>query len=225
MTQKRGVLFDLDGVLVRTEHLKAKSHALVIEALGSHASPYLYKQVMGQSFELVRDFFLASAGIEEADFSLYSQLFDQTYRHLMELELEVTPGVPELLQFLKRRGCFLGVVSSSPAKIIKYILRKTALSQFFHTIVSSDEPISEKPSPEPYLLALRKLGLMSDEVIAIEDSQAGVEAAVKAGLLVIALRHPYNEQHDFSLAHSIVSSLSGPDIYRLIDRWHVCTAS
>jgi beta-phosphoglucomutase-like phosphatase (HAD superfamily) len=96
------------------------------------------------------------------------------------------------------------------------------LNRFFDTIVSAEDVGAEKPSPEPYLLALERLELERGYAVVVEDTQSGVTSGTGAGLQVIAVRHEHNVDHDFSRAALTLESLVDTEgvlraIRRLLD--------
>lgn len=202
----RAVLFDMDGVLVLTDQLKAEAHANVVRQLGGNVPPSFYERHMGKSHALVRQAFLAEAGIH-ADLERYSRLYDEKYRALLQTKLKAAPGSHRLLALLMERGFILGVVSSSRSWMMDHVLRETRLKRFFSVVVASEDVQHPKPAPDAYVLALQRLGMGPSGVAAFEDSESGVEAAVGAGLVVFAVRHPFNRGHDFRRAARELSSL------------------
>ncbi len=217
MKKRLGVLFDLDGVLVLTEPLKAEAHAAAVNRFGGYVSPSFYKNLMGQHHEAVRSAFLAFAGVS-IDPERYSEVFREVYQELLESKLETTPGALELVRELADEGYLLAVVSSSREKTVKYILERTGLAEYFKACVSADDVAEKKPAPDAYLMALDRLDISSASAIAIEDSEAGVKAAVNARLPVLALRHSFNLSHDFTPAYAVLDSLLDcRAIIRMID--------
>jgi HAD superfamily hydrolase (TIGR01509 family) len=204
--EKRAVLFDLDGVLVRTEALKAEAHAAAVRRLGGKVSPLLYRRYMGKSHEAVRSAFLAEAGIK-ADLRDYTRIYQEEYRELLRQRLTVAPGAAELLRDLVDRGFSLGLVTSSRSWMTDYVLDKTGLDAFFNVRVSAEDVKNPKPAPDSYRLAMRLIGARLGEAVAIEDSESGVEAATRAGLAVVAIRHSWNQNHDFAKAIAVFDSL------------------
>ena len=155
---KRAVLFDMDGVLVQTEELKAEAHATAVRHLGGQVSPSLYERHMGRSHEAVRKAFVTRAGIAP-DPNEYSRQYQEAYRDLLRDRLAVTPGVIKLLEQLSQRGYRLSLVTSSHSWMTDYVLSKTTLDRFFDTRVSVEDVEKPKPAPDAYLRALRLLSL------------------------------------------------------------------
>lgn len=81
----------------------------------------------------------------------------------------------------------VGVVSGSARAEIEPVLAKTGLMRSVSAIVASDDIRRSKPDPEGYLIALHLLGVTASEAAAVEDSEAGVEAAKAAGLYCAAV--------------------------------------
>ena len=199
------VIFDLDGVLVMTEALKAQAHEETVQSFGGSVERSFYGEVMGGSHESVRGAFLKKAGleIEPAD---YSERYRETYERLLDGDLGVSPGVSNLLKELKQRGYRLAVVTSSQQWMVDRIFAATDISQFFDVVVSASDVSRHKPAPDPYLAALERLGAAASSALVFEDSEVGVAAAVAAGIRVIVLRHEFNAGHDFRAATRTIQS-------------------
>ena len=190
------VIFDLDGVLVITEALKAQAHEETVQFFGGRVERGFYGLVMGGSHESVRAAFMEKAGldVEPRD---YSERYGQIYERLLGSDLAVSPGVNELLKDLKQRGYALAVVTSSQQWMVDRIFAGTNISQFFDVVITADDVARHKPAPDPYLAALERLGTPADSAVVFEDSEVGVAAAAAAGIAVIGLRHEFNAGHDF----------------------------
>jgi HAD superfamily hydrolase (TIGR01509 family) len=215
VTHDRAVLFDMDGVLVQTEALKARAHTAAVEHLGGGVPEGFYPTVMGRSHESVRGAFLAAAGLDGADPARYTRFYRAYYRRLVQSEVYVTPGVVELIESLS--AFRLAVVSSSRAETVAQVLEQTGLARYFPVRVSADDTARHKPAPDPYLCALERLSLPATRGVAIEDSQSGVESAAAAGLPVLALCHAFNCGQDFSPAAAVLDDLSDTcSVVRLI---------
>jgi HAD superfamily hydrolase (TIGR01509 family) len=203
----RGALFDLDGVLVSTEELKALAHTETVAGYGGRLDPWQYRAEMGRAYDDVIDAFIRRTGID-ADPADYSKAFRSAYLDLLRARLQLTPGAADLLQALNEQGYRLAVVSSSLRWMMDEILGRTRLDLFFHTVVSAEDVREEKPSPEPYELALKRLALEPRNAVVFEDTQSGVTSGSRAGVKVIAVRHEYNVDHDLSRAAMVLDSLA-----------------
>jgi HAD superfamily hydrolase (TIGR01509 family) len=97
------------------------------------------------------------------------------------------PGSMEFLHLLKKHQVTMGLVTSSDREKIDRAIALYQLDTIFSTIVTSDRITKGKPDPMCYLLAASDLNVPSGDCLVFEDSFAGIEAATKAGMQVIAL--------------------------------------
>jgi len=204
-TVSRAVIFDLDGVLVNTEPLKAEAHAQTVQSLGGSAPALFYAKVMGGAHDEVRRAFMERGGITAAP-EAYSALYRENYERLLDERLAVMPGVEPLLKALRGAGCQLSVATSSQPWMVTRVFERTGLAPWFETVVTAADVERHKPAPDCYLLALKRLEAPASHAVVVEDSETGVRSALSAGLPVIAVRHPFNEGHDFQGAW-VVDSL------------------
>ena len=203
---KHGVLFDLDGVVVMSEHVKAQAHSATIAAYGGEVPAPFYANIMGQSHQAVRAAFIAASG-RAIDPEAYSELYQKVLHERMLTGVRVAHGVLALLARLSSAGYALALVTSSIRWMMDLSLELTATEPFFHAKICADDVQRTKPAPEPYLLALAKLRLPAEQAVVFEDSQTGITAAKAAGLPVIAIRHPFNGSHDFAAADVVLDTL------------------
>lgn len=200
---RKAILFDMDGVIVLTENVKAEAHVKTIEQLGGNASANTYIKVLGQSHEEVRSAFLEVAKIK-ADPGEYTKIFRKIYHELLDEKLEVRPGAVKLIKELQKLGFVLAVVSSSSMSSVMKILKAIGSETAFEVFITSDDVKEKKPNPEPYLLALKRLDISPQNAVIFEDTLPGVEAAIRAKVRVIAVRHAYNADQKFEGAYAIV---------------------
>ncbi len=215
--RNQAVLFDLDGVIIPTENIKGQVHAQTVASFGGSVSPSLYVDYIGRSHEEVRRAFITAAGVQ-IDPDAYTRTFRQIYHALLEADLGFSPGAGELLDTLARRGYRLALVSSSSVSSITLILAKLGIVGIFDAVITADDVFRKKPAPDAYLAALKQLSISPAQAIVFENSQVGAQAAVAAGVIVIAVRHSFNHKQDFSLAYTILDSLTDtPSILKLIE--------
>ncbi|NIR46419.1 MAG: HAD family phosphatase [Gemmatimonadetes bacterium] len=210
-----GVLFDLDGVLVATEKLKARAHAETVERLGGSLDPGYYSQVMGKSHYLAAKAFSEVGGIP-FEHVRYAEIFRATYGRALEEGVELMPGARSLVRTLRARGYRLAVVSSSLRWMMDTVLARAGLAEHFDADISGDDVSAEKPAPDPYLKALAELDLAPERTaVVVEDTESGVASAAAAGVSAIAVRHEFNVLHDFSGAAAVVDGLE--DVQAVVD--------
>jgi HAD superfamily hydrolase (TIGR01509 family) len=123
-------------------------------------------------------------------------------------EIQPMPGVVDLLNCLKRKKIKLALASSSSIEVIRIVLAKTHLEQFFDIIADCTEAGAGKPDPAIFLLAQKKLGIPKENCLIIEDSTNGIKAALAAGIYCIAYNGPGSEHQDQSAANWRVDRFS-----------------
>ena len=201
----RAVIFDLDGVLVESESLKARAHSAAVGELGGRVPPSYYSHVMGASHEFVRAAFIREGNLTVAP-ERYSSLYHGIYERMLE-DLEVTAGARELVVALGDRRYQLGVATSSQPWMVDRILRQTGLGGHFQAVVTAADVERHKPAPDAYHQALDRLGVMP------------ANAAVSAGIPTLARRHEMNQRHDLTKAEVVLDSLRQTDqIVQWIDK-------
>jgi len=196
--KRRGILFDMDGVLVLTEHLKLQAHSAAAVAFGGTAvTPVIYARYMGKPHDFVCESFAMETGAKAA-VTDFSRVFQAHYSKLIVDGPEISAGCLDLLHRLRRDGYQLGIVTSSSAWMLEQVLTTTGLGDYFEVTICADDVDEEKPKPAPYLLGLKKLQLSAESALVFEDTEAGILAAHRAGIPVIGMRHEFNSRHDFS---------------------------
>ncbi len=212
----KGVLFDMDGVLVQTEKLRAGIHARTVEMFGGAIPVSFYRERggCGRSHTEVRKEYIAESGIPVSE-GEYTDTFNRLFAQELET-IEPIHGIPRLLWELRKNGCMLGLVSSSERAIVEKIILQTRLWRFFEVIVTGDDVARIKPFSDGYLLALSRLSISPKCAVAIEDSESGIRSAQTAGIPVIAYRHSENGGHDFTGAREIASFDNTSSLLKLI---------
>ena len=140
--------------------------------------------------------------------NLKTKLFNN---YLKKKKLKLRPGVKDLINFCIKNKIKLGFVSSTSLNNINsifYSLRRSIKKNYFSFIGHSNLVIKNKPNPDIYLFALKKLKLNPKECIAIEDSQESLDAAVKAKIKCLIFPGKFHSKKKFLRAHKKVIRLS-----------------
>jgi beta-phosphoglucomutase len=188
----RGVIFDLDGVLVKTDELHYASWKQVTEAEGIPFDRSVNERLRGISrLDSVRIILeRARRQYSEAEQAALAERKQAIFRSLLErlTAADLLPGAVELVVALRARGIRTAVGSSS--KNTSFILDKLGLRCYFDVVVDGNDIVRSKPDPEVFLLAAARLGLAPQECVVVEDAVAGVEAARRAGMAVFGIGSP-----------------------------------
>ncbi len=179
------VVFDMDGVLVDSEHVwDAARRELVAETGGTWTDEATHAMLGMSSKEwpvYVRDALRVPLSADEINAEVVRRM-----RAHYDAALPLLPGAREAVA--RMAGAFpLGLASSSNRELIDLVLETSGLAQHFAATVSSEEVAAGKPSPDVYLECVARLDVEAAECVAIEDSTNGILSAATAGLAVIAL--------------------------------------
>lgn len=179
------VVFDMDGVLVDSEHVwDAARRELVAETGGTWTDEATHAMLGMSSKEwpvYVRDALRVPLSADEINAEVVRRM-----RAHYDAALPLLPGAREAVARLA--GAFtLGLASSSNRELIDLVLDAAGLAQHFAATVSSEEVAAGKPSPDVYLECVARLDVDAAGCVAIEDSTNGILSAATAGLAVIAL--------------------------------------
>jgi HAD superfamily hydrolase (TIGR01509 family) len=183
------VVFDLDGVLVDSEHLweenwvaYAARHRVEWTA-GDTAS------VQGMSAPEWAAYLARRCGVPEQAEEVERAVVDGMIAAIEAGEAPLLPGVGEMVREVSARVP-VALASSAARRVIDAVLDKHQLTAEFTATVSSAEVARGKPSPDVYLEAAARLGRSGAECLGVEDSGNGIRAAAAAGLTVVALPNP-----------------------------------
>ena len=211
----RAVIFDLDGTLVQTERLKATSYARAAVELcpyevSEEAVIEAYEDVVGlprhevasalvERFDLER---ASRARMDDCGMSAPWQALVQVrlgYYEDMISDPELLrdnqwPHNRDLLRVARESRCRTALATMSGRQRTQQVLEALRLTDAFDFVATRDDVDRGKPDPEIYYLVCKELAIPSNQSMAIEDSPAGVEAALAADLLCIAVTTPFTRE-------------------------------
>lgn len=181
----KGLIFDLDGVLVFTDKFHYQAWKTMADELGVYFDETINHRLRGvsrmDSLEIILERY------EGPDLSLrekekLAEKKNEIYRTLLESMTpdDVTKEVRDTLTKLREKGYKLAIGSSS--KNAKFILEKVELKDDFDAISDGNNITKSKPDPEVFLKAAEYLGLPPKACMVVEDAEAGIEAAKKGGM-------------------------------------------
>jgi len=181
------ILFDFDGVLADSEPVHFECWQEILQTFGLHLDWKTYtEQGIGISDRKLLGFLCDRADppmdVEQliAEFPRKKDMFRARMLERQPFSTEVFELLPELSDYQ------LAVVTSSGQTEVEPVLERAGLRNFFHAVVYGGDVQQHKPAPDPYLLAVQKLGVRS--ALAVEDSNAGETSARAAGLDVLRVR-------------------------------------
>lgn len=211
----KAVLFDWDGVVIDSSPQHERSWELLAAIESLPLPEGHFKRGFGKKNETIIPDILGWAR-DPAEIQRLARLKEETYRRLVaESGVNILPGARELLAALRAENIPCAVASSTPRENLDAIFAATGLDACFDAVVCGDDVENGKPAPDIFLLAAKKLGVAPGDCVVIEDAHAGIEAALRAGMpvLAVATTHPVA---DLGAATAAIESLAAanPDLLR-----------
>jgi pseudouridine 5'-phosphatase len=211
----RAVAFDMDGLMLNTEHLYQQAGDRLLEPFGRRYHDRLRREMMGlpapQALQRMIELEGLAVGWQEL-----KERSDQLMLELISQRVEPMPGLLELLERLDRLRLPRGVATSSDLLLAEPGLAGAGVLHRVDFVLTADQVARGKPHPDIYWEAAVRLGVEPNRMLVLEDSQHGVAAGVASGAVVVAVPGEHSRDHDFSGAHLIASSLSDPRLLALL---------
>ena len=195
----KAAIFDMDGLLIDSERIIMQACIAAAGEIGIRYTQAEYTQLIGRAGpDSTRRMIEQLNGVE--NFNRVMQGLDARLTE-RDHSFPLKHGALELLQYYQANNIICSVASSSPTHHIHHRLSQVGVLDFFSHVTSGQEVTHGKPSPDIYLLAVKKLGLNVKECIAFEDSETGARAAIAAGLKVVVVPD-LQQPSDFVIEHS-----------------------
>lgn len=187
--QNRGIAFDMDGVIIDSMKYHVKSWKdTFYHFFNFHVDDieiYLLEGLKGKDIikkiTSEHQIFLDSKKISEVH-DYKRNLFNNIFL------LEPIPGIFDLINLVSNYEYKIALVTGTSRRIAIESISSLDLLNFFQTIITGDDNIKGKPSPDPYLLAAKRLGIRNDLVLVIENAPEGIKSAKSANMPCIAVQ-------------------------------------
>ncbi len=188
----KGVLFDLDGVVLKSmeQHLQAWQYAF--DQIGLHINKEEFYKLEGRGVrsvveELAQKYKLKS-DLKPRIIETKMAYYDRIYKP------EFYSGLFELLEMLRKQKIKTAIITGANRVRMDELLA-SHLDGFFEATVTADDVTNTKPFPEPYLKGAALLHLSPDDCLVIENAPLGVHSAKAAGMTVIAVRTTLKDEY------------------------------
>ena len=189
------VIFDMDGVIVDTEPVHKYAYFKHFEELGIEVTEALYATFTGNStknvFQKIKDQFGVATDVNELVLrkrAIFNDAFDT------KPDLELIPGVENLIKDLHKNGFELILASSASKSTISRVFNRFQLDPYFSHKVSGEDFPKSKPDPAIFIHAASLSNNTKEECIIIEDSTSGVKAACAADIYCVGY-NSINSKH------------------------------
>jgi beta-phosphoglucomutase len=187
MTQ--AIIFDLDGVIIDTAHYHYIAWKRLASEFNINLTPQQNELLKGvsrmRSLEIILE--LGNIHLEEAERERLAEKKNKWFVEYIESirPEEIFPGVRELLQSIRQQGIKVALASSS--KNAPRVIELLGIAHEFDAVVDGTMVTHSKPDPEIFLLAANKLDVKPANCVVFEDAEAGVEAALAAGMKCVGV--------------------------------------
>ena len=203
----KGVIFDWDGVVIDSSAEHERAWEILAEEISQPLPDGHFKRGFGKKNEVIIPEILGWAKNPE-EIQKLAERKETIYRELVRQRgVQILPGARELLTALRHEGIPRAIGSSTPRQNLEAIFAATGLREFFDAVTCGDDVIHGKPAPDIFLLAAEKLALAPADCLVIEDAHAGIEAARRAGIPVLAVATT-NPLADLAYADGALESLA-----------------
>ena len=215
MSKYTTYIFDLDGTLLDTLGDLAASANYALRQFGfpEHSTDDVRRFVGNGVRRLMER--AVPPGLGPAQFEEVLATFRQHYMHHALYTTRPYPGIPETLRELSRRGCPMAVVSNKLQTGVSELAQRW-FGDLIHVAIGERDGVRRKPSPDMVQLAIREMGVRSEDCIYVGDSDVDLETARQAGLPCVSVLWGFRDR-DFLLAHGATTFVEHPrEILELI---------
>ncbi|MBC8756392.1 HAD family phosphatase [Kordia sp. YSTF-M3] len=205
----KGVLFDMDGVIVDTEPLHHKAYHLMFDDVEIEVTPELYQSFTGQSTLNICKRLCDHFGVTETPETLV-QLKRKHFKHIFanDPSLQLIDGVLDIIKEYHERELKLVLASSASMMTINNIFDRFDLNQYFIEKFSGADLQQSKPHPEIFEKAAFSTGYERSQCMVIEDSTNGIKAANAAKIFCVGYDSVHSKNQDYSIANHVISDFS-----------------
>ena len=207
----RAVTFDLDGLMFNTEELYQEVDGEILARRGKDFPVALCDRMMGRKASEALQIMIDWHQLEDTPEQLAVEIAD-LFAQVLPRSLAPMPGLLPLLEALERASIPKAIATSSGLAFVDQVLGQFSLKPRFEFVLTGEDILHGKPEPDVYLLAAQRLGIPCREMMVLEDSQTGCQAATTAGAYTVAVPDGRSLEHDFPKVQFKATSLADPRI-------------
>ena len=203
-------IFDMDGVIVDNAlwHLEAfaefgKRHRLV-------QTKEDYTKYFGNTNQTIMNS-LFNTQLPSDKLTAFANEKETIYREMYRPFIKPVEGLPAFLEYASASGIPIALATSAPHENVSFTLEATGLLKYFSIISDASMVKLGKPDPEIYLLTAAKLGVQPSECIVFEDSIAGIQSALSAGMRVIGVATTHKSEELILYVNEIIMNFDASD--------------
>jgi len=192
------IIFDLDGTLVDSMWIWKQIDIDFLEKRGIHLPDDLQKAIEGMSFTETANYFIERFGLNDSLQSIqdeWNEMAKEFYKTHIKLKDKVLP----IIEYADAHDIKLGIGTSNSKELLNEVIKAHGIHHYFESLRTSCEVEKGKPSPDIFLKVASDLGIAPDKCLVFEDTHAGVLAAKRAGMRVIAVYDELSEPYQAAI--------------------------
>jgi HAD superfamily hydrolase (TIGR01509 family) len=194
-TKFKGAIFDLDGTLVDSMGMWYEIDVEYLARFNLEVPDDLQKAIEGFSFTETATYFKNRFELEDDIEAIKNEWNQMAHTHY-EKKIQIKENVRELLDYLKLKGYKMAIATSNSRHLAQLALESNGIDKYFEYLVTSCDVEKGKPNPDVYLRASRLLDIDVAELIAFEDTVAGVKAAKGANIYTIGIYDEFSKNYE-----------------------------
>lgn len=183
-TIRRAVVFDFDGTLADTGEVWHAAERSVAASYGYDWSARDHRDLRGLGIDAAARQLGMMVGAEQHAATIEAEILDAYFRQIKRVEC--MPGARTIVESLAGER-MLGVATNSPRDLVQAQLKLLGIAEHFSVVVAANSSLKSKPAPDVYERAAARLGSCASEIVAVEDSSTGIQAARSAGCTIIGV--------------------------------------
>lgn len=207
-------IFDVDGTLIDSNSAVVECMKQTAKEMGGEVTDEVeLKASFGKGLSHTLKPWVPEGKIDEA-----IEQYMRNFHHYVGNNIQLYPGVLELLQYLHKEGFPLGIVTGNKTSEMQGIFSKVPMESYFSAVICADSIPFQKPSPEPVLECLRLLGRPVEGAVFVGDSEHDIRAGNLAGVKTIAVKGGSSPEERLLAAEPNVVLESTADLLSLIQQ-------
>ncbi len=209
------VAFDMDGLMLNTEDLYEQVGHILMQRRGKTYREEVRSQMIGLPAPVALEVLIREEGMSETWQDLQRET-EAIFEGILPTQLAAMPGLKELMDYLDSLGLARCVATSSTLSFARKALSIVGMLDRVDFVITAEDVQRGKPSPDIYIEAAKRMSVMVESMLVLEDSPTGTKAGVSSGAYVVSVPNEHTKQGSFHGCQWIADTLRDGRIYALL---------